>query len=86
MFRVRLCVDIKTYKNVKNLKTFFKNLRFSPALPLSQGLAPRIPVLKVTNYRSGFGKIPKIPVLELVANKIYDTFLDYRLFVTAYLA
>ena|SRR6218665_627848 len=26
----------------------------------------RIPVLKVTNFRSSFGKIPKIPVLELV--------------------
>jgi len=46
----------------------------------------RIPVLKVTNFRSAFGKIPKIPVLELVANKIGDTFLDYRLFVTADLA
>jgi len=33
---------------------------------------PRIPVLKVTNFRSYFRKIPKIPVLELglVANKI----------------
>ena len=37
----------------------------------------RIPILKVTNFRSAFGKIPKIPVLELVANKIGDTFLDY---------
>jgi len=24
----------------------------------------RIPVLKLTNFRSSFGKIPKIPVLE----------------------
>jgi len=31
-------------------------------------------------------KIPKIPVLELAANKIGETFLDYRLFVTADLA
>jgi len=44
--------------------------------------------LKITNFRSSFGKIPKIPVLELVANKIGlgDTFLDYKLFVTAELA
>src|SRR6218665_2379768 len=37
MSRVRLCVDIKTYKpkkpkKPKNLKTFLKNLRFLPAL------------------------------------------------------
>ena len=47
---------------------------------------PRIPFLKVTNFRSAFGKIPKIPVLELLANKIGDTFLDYRFLVTADLA
>ena len=41
----------------------------------------RIPVLKVTNFRCSFGKIPKIPVLELVVNKIGDTFLHCRLFV-----
>src|SRR6218665_1257683 len=33
MFCVRLCVDIKP-KNLKNLKTFLKNLRFLPALPI----------------------------------------------------
>ena len=47
---------------------------------------PRILVLKVTYFRSAFGKTPQIPVLELVANKIGDIFLDYRLFVTSDLA
>ena len=34
----------------------------------------------MTNFRSSFEKITKIPVLELVVNKIGDTFLDYRFF------
>jgi len=37
---------------------------------------PRILVLKVTYFRSAIGKIPKIPILELVDNKIGDTSLD----------
>jgi len=47
---------------------------------------PRIPVLKATNSRSSLGKNPENSRLELVANKIDDTLLDYRLFVTADLA
>jgi len=50
-------------------------LRHRVALPLLSFLItgpPRTPVLKVTNFRSSFGKLPKIPVLELVANKIGD--------------
>jgi len=39
---------------------------------------PIIHILKVTNFRSSFGKIPKILVSELVANKIGDTFLVNR--------
>jgi len=31
--------------------------------------------LKVTNFRSTFAKIPKIPVLEFVANKIGALYL-----------
>jgi len=42
---------------------------------------PRIPVLKMTNFRCSFEKIPKIPVLELGANKISDIFLDYRVYL-----
>jgi len=67
------------YKAAWGKPSWFTSCRFTFDVTFIIG-PTRIPVLKVTNFRCSFGKIPKIPVLELVANKTGDTFVDHRLF------
>jgi len=45
--------------------SWFSSCSFTFAVTFLAG-PPRIPIMKVTYFCSYFGKIPKIPVLELV--------------------
>jgi len=77
--RTRNCETAYLQDKATGGKAWFPSCSFTFILNFIAGPS-RTPVLKVTNFRSSFGQLPKIPILELVANKIGDTFLDYRVF------
>ena len=56
--------------HAENQVGFPRAVNYRPTCVVTSITGPsRIPVLKVTNFCSSFGKIPKIPVLELIVLK-----------------